>query len=166
MQRIENVEELFLGLFLSTEELDVVNDQQIDLAIEKGEVADAVVLDSLNELIRKALAGDVKNICIGAIRVQVVSYGLNKVGLAQADASVQKKWIEARPAGLLGYGKRCTPSQSVAISFDEAIKRIDRVQAWIGPNLLNSGNDERVADGRRHTRGPNWHRRGISAAQG
>jgi hypothetical protein len=39
MQRIEGMEELFLGLFLAFQELDVVDQQHVDVAISAPEIA-------------------------------------------------------------------------------------------------------------------------------
>src|SRR5690606_27761554 len=148
VQRVEDVEEFLLRLLLAAEELYVVDDEQVNLAVEQRELADAVVLDGLDELGGEALAGDVEH-RLGAVRLDVVADGLNQVRLAEADAAVDHERVEARLPRLLRDGKRGAPGQAVAVALDEASERVALVELAVDLRPLDARNHKRIRDGHR-----------------
>src|SRR5690606_34503523 len=56
MQRVERVEELLLRALLLTEEVHVVDQQQVDLAVAPAEVRHAPFLDRRDQIVREPLA--------------------------------------------------------------------------------------------------------------
>ncbi|MPM16706.1 hypothetical protein SDC9_63087 [bioreactor metagenome] len=65
LQRVEGVEELLLGLDLALEELDVVDQQHVDLAVAAPELDGVVLRDRVDELVGELLGGDVAHPRIG-----------------------------------------------------------------------------------------------------
>ena len=59
MQRVERVEELGLGLLALGEELDVVHQEHVDVAVARGELIALSFAHGLDELGHEALARDV-----------------------------------------------------------------------------------------------------------
>src|SRR5690349_1194272 len=59
VERVEGVEELLLRPLLAGDELDVVDQEQIDVAIARAELRRAVVANCVDELVREALGRDV-----------------------------------------------------------------------------------------------------------
>ena len=56
VDRVERVEELFLGPFLVGDELDVVDQQQVDPPVARPELVDLALLDRGDELVGELLA--------------------------------------------------------------------------------------------------------------
>ena len=54
-ERIERVEKFFLRSFLTTEELDVVNEEKVGLAIAFAEFDQGIVLNPIDELVNENL---------------------------------------------------------------------------------------------------------------
>jgi hypothetical protein len=61
VQRVEGVEELLLRLHLAGEELDVVDEQDIDVAVASLEVGGLVVTDAVDEVVGELLGVHVAN---------------------------------------------------------------------------------------------------------
>ena len=59
VQRVEGVEELFLGAFLLRQELDVVDQQHVHVAELVAEAGHLVVAQRVDHLVGELLAGDV-----------------------------------------------------------------------------------------------------------
>ncbi len=62
VQRVEGVEELFLRRFFACEELNVVDQQHVDLAVAVAKLGRAVVLQRDDELVGELLAGEVHDV--------------------------------------------------------------------------------------------------------
>ena len=56
VDRVERMEELFLGAFLVGDELDVVDEEQVDPAVARPELVDLALLDAGDELVGELLA--------------------------------------------------------------------------------------------------------------
>ncbi len=59
VERVEGVEELGLRAFLAGEELDIVDEQHVDVAIALAEVEHALVAHRVDHLVHEALGRDV-----------------------------------------------------------------------------------------------------------
>ncbi len=67
VQCVERVEELFLRRFFAGEKLDVVDQQNVDLAIAIAKLRRPVVLQRDDELVGELLAGEVDDVGVGII---------------------------------------------------------------------------------------------------
>ena len=61
VQRVERVEELFLRRVLVREELDVVNQQDVDVAVHRLEARTFVITNRVDEVVSELFRVDVAN---------------------------------------------------------------------------------------------------------
>src|SRR5690606_30834147 len=79
VQCVEGVEELLLRLRLALEELDVIDQQYVDIAVAALEAVLAVVTDRVDELVRELLRRDVPHLRAGVEGTYVVADGVQQV---------------------------------------------------------------------------------------
>ena len=84
VQRVEGVEELFLDTFLAFDELDVIDEQHVDVAVAALERDLAVVAQRVDEVVGEFLGGDVLDPHAGEQSLRVIAGGVQQVGLAEA----------------------------------------------------------------------------------
>ena len=100
MKGVERVKELVLQAFSLLEELNVVDQQGVDLAVSALKRRVRLVADGIDELVEERLAGDVADVVVLIVVVDVVPDGVQQVGLAEADRSVDEQRV-VRPAWCL-----------------------------------------------------------------
>ena len=93
VQGVEGVEELFLGALLVHQELDVVDQQDIHVAILVAEAGHLAVAQRVDHVVGEALAGDVADGLFRRPQLDLVADGLHQVGLAHADAAIQEQRV-------------------------------------------------------------------------
>ena len=93
VDRVERVEELFLGPFLVGDELDVVDEEQVDPPVAGAELVDLALLDRGDELVGELLAGRVHDALARELGDHLVADGVHQVGLAEAHAAVQEERV-------------------------------------------------------------------------
>ena len=76
-QRVERVEELGLRAFLAADELDVVDEQHVDVAVPLAEVEDALVAERVDHLVHEAFRRDVGQLEIGIVLEHVLPDGMH-----------------------------------------------------------------------------------------
>ena len=103
VQRVEGVKELFLGLFLAFEKLDIVDQQYVDVPIAVAELDRLIVLDRDDEFVGELLARDVHDVGVRIARQHAVADRVHKMGFAEANPAVQKQWIIGH-CGRFGHG--------------------------------------------------------------
>src|SRR6187455_1391358 len=101
-ERVEGVEELLLRTLLAGEELHVVDQEHVRLAVALAELHQRRVLNSVDEVVRELLAGDIEHPRALLLTCDVVADRLHEVGLAEADTAVNEEGIVGF-AGLVGY---------------------------------------------------------------
>ena len=99
VQGVEGVKELLLRAFLAAKKLDIVDHQDIRVAVFLAEFHQCAVLDGIDELVGKLLAGKVNDARGFLVVDDVVADGLQQVRLAQAASAVNEK-------GIVGLGGR------------------------------------------------------------
>lgn len=114
----------FRAFFIATaQELDVVDEEDVDVAVTAAEAFRVLVLDTLDKFVDEVFAGDTEETHIGEVLQQFVTDGVHQVCLAQAAAAVDVERIpllgRCRCNGL-GHGR----SDAVAVADDEVIKGI------------------------------------------
>src|SRR4030095_8924033 len=92
VQRVEGVEELLLGLGLALQELDVVDEEYVDLAVAALERLLALVLDRVDELVGELFTRDVADLRAGVEAADVVAHRVQEVGLAESAVAVDEEW--------------------------------------------------------------------------
>src|SRR5215218_2033203 len=123
IERVEGVEEGLLGLDLVLEELDVVDQENVVLAVALLELEGRIVPHRVYEVVGELLAGNVPDPHAGVLVLHVVPHGPQEVGLAEAHAAVDKERVVDQTRGL-GDGERRRVGEPVASPDNERIERI------------------------------------------
>ena len=122
---VEGVEELVLGLLLAGDELDVVHQKQVDLAVLVAEFLRGAALDGAHQLIGKLVALDVDDGLVRPALVDGVADGQQQVGLAEAGIAVDKERVVGL-AGILRHGGGGRVGEAVGVAHDEVVKGVAR----------------------------------------
>src|ERR1041385_6745986 len=86
---VEGVEKFFLGTLLAAEELDIIDQKQIGLAITLPELYEVVMLDRVDEFVDEHLAGEIHHFR-ALFRSDVLPDRLHQVRLAEPHATDRK----------------------------------------------------------------------------
>ena len=118
---IEGMEKLVLDLLLAGNELHVVHQQKISVAVLGTEFAAASRADQFNELVDEIVALDVDDICLWLADAHLMGNGIDQMGLAEAGVPVDKKRIVVidRP---VRYGARRSVGHFIRFAYDERFK--------------------------------------------
>ena len=115
---VENMEELFLSRLGAREKLDVVDHEDVGFAEDLADGADVAVADGVDHEAHEFFRRDQDHPRVGIAREDEVADRLHEVGLAQADASVNKKRV-VNLAGILRHGLRGCVREPVVGAHDE-----------------------------------------------
>ena len=127
VQVVEGVEELLDRLLLALEELHVVDQQHVDVAVAALEGVAAVGVHRVDELVEERLRGDVAHLVGRVVVVHVAGDGLQQVGLAQAGVAVDEERVEL--AGRhLGHRLGGGVGEAVGPAGHEVLERVAGVQ--------------------------------------
>src|SRR5450759_2430763 len=118
MDRIERVEELFLGSLFVGNELDVIDEEQVDPPVSTPEVVDFALLDAGDEVVCELLAGRIDNSLARKAGDDRVADGVHEMRLAEAHPAVQEKRV-VRVARAFGDGETGGVGQAVCRADDE-----------------------------------------------
>ena len=127
VERVEGVEELLLEALLAFHELDVVDQQDVAVAVAALEDHLAVVADGVDEVVHEGLGRDVADAHAGEVLHPVVADGVQEVGLPQAGVAVDEQRVVAGGGGLgdpLGGGV----GEPVGRSDDEGVEGVAGVE--------------------------------------
>ena len=127
VQRVEGVEELFLGALAVLQELDVVDQQDVDVAVAPLEGLRLVVAQAVDEVVGEFLGRDVTDRAGVPEGGRVVADRVQQVRLAEPGAAVD----EQRVVGLgrrLGDGDRGGVREAVGRADDERLEHVLRVE--------------------------------------
>ena len=92
----------------------------------------------------EAVGSDVQDHFLGILLLYLNAYGLCQMGLSQTGASVYKKRIVRGASGILGNSQSGCAAETVAVSFNEILKRVIVVEIGIDRYALDAGNHVRV----------------------
>ena len=152
VDRVERVEELFLGPLLVGDELDVVDEEQVDPPVAGPELVDLALLDRGDELVGELLARRVDDPLARELGDHLVADGVHQVGLAEADAAVQEERVVG-VAGALGDRQARGVGEAVGRPDDEVGERVARVEVGRAALAADAGRLEAdVLAGRRRAR--------------
>jgi hypothetical protein len=124
MQRIERVEEPFLGLFLATNELNIVNQEYVHSPVLRMEISSLSLADRRDELVGEVLSRHAMEPY--ALGLKAVAYSLEKVRLAQAHAPVDEQRV-VRLSWLVSDSLRCGKRQVVGGTYDKCVEGVPGV---------------------------------------
>ena len=150
---VERVEELFLEFLGALEELDVIDEQHVELAVAPFEHRHSgPVPDGLDERVHEGLGRDVAHPLAGEHGADVVPDGVEQVGLAQPGGAVDEQGVVGL-RGRLGDRERGGVGETVRGTDDELVEGVARIERS-GPALLGGGREPRAQ--RRFGRDRHW----------
>ena len=138
VERVEGVEEFLLNTLFAGEELDVVDKQDVGLAIFFPEPDELVILNGVDVFVGEFLRRQVSDARALLVTGDVLADCVQQVGLAEPDAAVEKE-------GIVGFARRLRDGlrggvgEIVVVANDKCFKRVLRIEA----QLLNQANDFR-----------------------
>ena len=97
---VEGVEHLLLGGFTAGDELDVVHEEEVGVAVLVVKLSLSAVPDGLNQLVSERISLNVDDSVIGMLPVDLMGDGVHQVGLAQAGFAPNEEGIVAGTGGL------------------------------------------------------------------
>ena len=126
MQCVERVKELFLGSFFAFQELDVIDHQNVQVAVATLERFLPVIANGVDVVVGEFLTGHIlhtqarlQHLCIVASRVQ-------KVRLPQARAPRDEQGVEGIRR-IFRHCHCCCVREPVGGTYDEVLKGVARV---------------------------------------
>src|SRR5215203_3934143 len=123
VERVEGVEERFLGLYLVLQELDIVHQEHVVLPVALLELQRRVVPHGVDEVVSELLAGYVADAHAGVLILHVVAHGAQEVRLPEPDPPIDEQWVVDEPRGLR-HRQRCRVGEPVAGPDDEGVERV------------------------------------------
>ncbi len=127
VERVEGVEELFLGRLLARHELDVVYEQQVHLPELVPELLHLLVAEAVDHLVHELFGGVVADLRLAVLGEDLVPDGVHQVGLAKTDAAVDEERVVVG-GGLVGDRLRRRVGELVARAADKGFKGVLGVQ--------------------------------------
>jgi hypothetical protein len=120
-----------LGSIVLRQEVNVIDDQHICGTEVMAEIAHLSSLHAFMEKVHEGVARDVTNRSIGLVSEDSLAYGLEQVGLAQPNSTVDEVRV-VRTTGLLGYSSGGHEGEPVARSDHKVFKDV----VWAEDHLL------------------------------
>jgi hypothetical protein len=139
---VEGVEELLLRALLPLQELHVVDEQQVGLAVAPPELLRRPPLQRGDELVRELLGPHVGDARARVALEQHVGDGLHEVRLAEPRVAVDEQRVVDLPRRLRRplRGRR---RHVVRLADDEVVERVARVERRLRPRVGPRGRRER-----------------------
>ena len=122
VQRVEGVEKLLLRALLAGQELDVVDQKHVRLAVALAELLHRCRLDGGNRLVREFFTIHVNNVEIRVVLLDLNFDGVQQVRLAQTRRPVDEQRV-VRAGGVRGHGLRGGKRKLVRRPLDEVLER-------------------------------------------
>ncbi len=126
-QVVEGVEELLLDALLAGEELDVVEQHDVGVAVALAELDHPVLLQRLDEVVRELLGREVGDARVRVVAQDGVPDGVHQVGLAEAGVAVDEQGVVGLGGGL-GHRQRRGVRHLVVGPDDKGLERVAGVE--------------------------------------
>jgi hypothetical protein len=120
---IEGVEKFFLDAFLARKELDIVDEQDVRLAIFFAELYQVVVLDGVDVLVREFFRRHIRDARAFLAVENVLADGVQQMGFAQTNPAVKEKRV-VRFAGRLRDGEGGGVGKIIVVADDERVEGV------------------------------------------
>ena len=124
---VEGVEELLLDALLAGEELHIVHQQDVHVAVTLPELRQGVLLDGVDVFVGEFFRGEVGDLGLGVALEDAVPDGVHQVGLAEAGGAVEEEGVVGL-RGRLGDGKGGGMGELVILADDEVLEGVARIE--------------------------------------
>jgi len=118
------VEKLLLGPLVIGEKLDVVDGEDVGVAVAVAELVQQALLDGLDEVIDERLTGEEGDLAVRIVVSDLPARGVEEVGLAEADAAVQED-------GVVGASRRFADGLAGGIGEPVGRGRDERIEGVV-----------------------------------
>ena len=122
VERVKRVKQLLLGLPLVLKKVNVVKEQHIHKPVLVLKRRHTVVPYGLNKLVGKTLGGAIDNFPIRVV-VDIVAYGLHKMGFPQPNPAVYEKRVIRHPR-VPAYGNGRVGREIIVVPYHIPLKRV------------------------------------------
>ena len=123
VKRIEGVEELLLRTFLSGHELDVIHQEDVDIAVLLPELVGAIETDRVDQVVHETFGGHVAQAQPGRLPGDEMADGVHQVGLAEPDTAVNVKRVIGLRR-LFGHSQGGGSGKLIGGAHDKGIKGV------------------------------------------
>ena len=127
LEVVVGVKELLLEALFALHELDVVDQEDVAIAIATLESQGGRGAQGVDEVVHERLGRDVEDLAAGVVLGDVVPDGVKKMGLAEPGVPVDEKGVVGT-SGCFGHGLGGRMSQPVRGCGDEGLEGEFRVQ--------------------------------------
>ena len=127
LEVVVGVEELLLEALFALHELDVVDEEDVAVAVAALEGQGGRGPQGVDEVVHERLGGDVEDLAAGVVLGDVVPDGVEEVGLAQAGVPVDEEWVVGT-TGRFRHGLGGGVRQAVRRCGDEGLEGELRVE--------------------------------------
>ena len=138
VEGVEGVEKFLLGGVLAGDELDVVHQKQVGVAVFVAEFEVFTAADGLDKLVGELLAPDVDDVVFRVLLLDAVGDGVEQVGFAQAALTVEKQGIVGG-GSFLGDGLRGGKGVLVGGADHKGVKGILGIEFHKGASAFVEG---------------------------
>src|SRR5437764_11198340 len=127
MQRVESVEELFLHPLFISQELNIVNQQNVNIAELGPERDPPGITQRINQFIGEFFTGNVADGSLRLAALDFVANGLHQVGLPHSHTAIEKQRIVSlgRP---FSHRLRGGMGKLIAGANDKRLKSVFRIE--------------------------------------
>ena len=122
---IEGVEKLLLSCLLSGDELYIIDEEEVDVAVFHAEFLARAVLYGFEQLVCELVALYVGDLRCGVGLADILADSQQQMRLSETGVAVDKQRI-VRAAGLVCHGDGGVVRKFVGVSDDEAVKGVSR----------------------------------------
>ena len=93
VESVEGVEELLLGTLFAADELDIVDEKYVRVAVLLAELRHLRKTEGFDKLVCEVVALDVADHLVGVVLLYLVADSVEQVGFAETRVTVQKERI-------------------------------------------------------------------------
>jgi len=134
VQCVERVKKLFLGSFFAFQELDVINHQNVQVAVATLERFLPVIANGVDVVVGEFLTGHILHTQAWLQHLRIVASRVQKVRFPQARAPRDEQGVEGG-AGRLGHGERGGVGEAVRGADDEGLEGVLGIEVGEPPVL-------------------------------
>ena len=123
VELVESVEELVLGRFLASEEMDVVDEQQVQFTVTAAERSHAAGLQGRDEIVGESFGRNISDAGLRIGGINRMRDRMHQVSLAQAGRTMDEKRVVIM-TGLFGDRERSSMGHFIFRTDDEVFESI------------------------------------------
>ena len=141
VESVERVEEFLLDALLAGEELDVVDQEDIRLAVSSAEAHELAVLDRVDEFVGEFLGREIRHARSLFVAPHVLADGVEQVRFAQTDPTIKEKRVVGF-AGRLRDREGRGVGEGVVVAHDKSVESVLGIEGMLARSRVPVGGSE------------------------